>query len=191
MRKNSDLFEEITRDILEGDFCPIPDVLPINGITIRYSLPQDIIFLKKWLTDPEMLRAYPMCTGFEIEDASRRWISFSRLQASLTIEYQGIPVGVATLHIHWYKRLVHQCDFAIIVHPEYRGRGFGSFLLSSIMKLAKKQFRIELLHLQVYKDNPAIGLYEKFGFREFGRNPAWIKDSQLQYVSVLYMGRRI
>ena len=44
------------------------------------------------------------------------------------------------------------------------------------MHLAKDQFRIELLHLQVYSENPAIHLYERMGFKEFGRQIAWIKE---------------
>ncbi len=184
-------FSQIPQEIMGETASPILDVASIPGVTIRYSVPQDAVWLKDWLSRPEALKAYPMCNEMEVDDAARRWISFSRLRSSLTIEYQGIPVGIATLHIHWYKRLCHQCDFAIIVHPDYRGKGFGAFLLSSIMKLAKKQFRIDLLHLQVYQDNPAIKLYSRFGFKEFGCHPAWIKDGSNEYISVLYMGRKL
>jgi putative acetyltransferase len=139
---------------------PILDVLPIPGLTIRYTVPQDAEWLKAWLSDPGVKDAFPMASETEVDDAVRRWISFSRIRASLTVELDGRPVGLATLYIQTYRRLAHQ--------TEYRNRGIGSFLLSSIMKLAKQHFHIELIHLQVYQDNRAIDLYKKFGFVEFG-----------------------
>ncbi len=177
-------------EIMEGPVLAIPDVEPPEGVTLRYTYPQDAAWLKEWLSQPEAMRAYPMCNALEIDDAARRWISFSRLRSSLTVEKDGVPVGISTLHVHWYKRMCHQCDFAIIVAPSARGQGVGSFLLSSIMKLAKKQFKIDLLHLQVYLGNPAIHLYERFGFREFGCHPAWVKDDSV-YTGISYMGRRL
>lgn len=177
-------------EIMEGLVLPIPDVQSPQGVTLRYTCPQDSLWLKEWLSLPEAMRAYPMCNTLEVDDATRRWISFSRLRSSLTVEKNGKPVGISTLHVHWYKRMSHQCDFAIIVAPDARGHGVGGFLLSSIMKLAKKQFKIELLHLQVYLGNPAIHLYERFGFREFGCHPAWVKDDSI-YTGISYMGRRL
>ena len=42
-------------------------------------------------------------------------------------------------------------------------------------KAAKNHFKIEILHLEVYQGNPAIRLYERLGFKEFGRQPKFIK----------------
>jgi putative acetyltransferase len=102
----------------------------------------------------------------------------------------GHPVGMSTLYIQAYTRLRHQTEFGVIVDAEYRNKKIGSFLLSSIMRLAKNHFHIELIHLQVYQDNPAIKLYEKFGFREFGRQTHWIKDTD-RYVGRIFMERFI
>lgn len=169
----------------------IPEAKPIRGLTIRYTAPQDAEWLKRWLLDPSVKNSFPMVTEGEVDDAVRRWISFSRIRASLTVEMDGRPVGIATLYIQAYKRLVHQTEFGIIVDQDYRGKSIGSFLLSSIMKLAKQHFHIELIHLQVYQDNPAIYLYEKFGFKEFGRQTHWIKEDEDQYVGRIFMERFI
>lgn len=168
----------------------IPAVQPIQGLTIRYTVPQDAEWLKRWLSDPSVRDAFPMISDTEIDDAVRRWISFSRIRSSLTVEMDGRPVGIATLYIQAYKRLLHQTEFGVIVDQGYRNRSIGSFLLSSIMKLAKHHFHVELIHLQVYQDNPAIKLYEKFGFREFGRQTHWIKDGE-RYVGRIFMERFI
>lgn len=168
---------------------PIPEIAPLQGLTIRYTVPQDAEWLKRWLSDPSVRNAFPMANEVEIEDAARRWISFSRVRSSLTVEMDGHPIGLSSLYIQTYKRLLHQTEFGLIVDQAYRGKGVGSYLLSSIMKLAKSNFNIELIHLQVYQDNPAIRLYERFGFKEFGRQNQWIKDDDGHYVGRIFMER--
>ena len=56
------------------------------------------------------------------------------------------------------------------------------------MHLAKEKFKIELLHLQVYAENPAMNLYKRFGFKEFGRQESWIKEEN-RYVGRVFMER--
>jgi RimJ/RimL family protein N-acetyltransferase len=175
---------------MEIERAPIPEVKAPEGITIRYTVPQDAEWLKKWLIDPSVKNAFPMASESEVDDAVRRWISFSRLRSSLTVEMDKRPIGISTLYLQIYRRLVHQAEFGLIVDNEFRGKGFGSFLLSSIMKLAKAQFHVELIHLQVYEGNRAVKLYERFGFKEFGRQRQWIKDDH-QYVGRIFMERNI
>lgn len=161
---------------------------PPAGLTIRYTVPQDLEYLKAWLSDPEVTDWFPMCNEVEIDDAARRWISFCRVKSSLTAELQGKPVGIVTLYLQIYKKLMHQSEFGVIVAPGVRNMGIGTFLLNSVMKLAKQQFNIELLHLQVYAENPAIRLYKRFGFKEFGCQTHWIK-SEKRYVGRIFMER--
>lgn len=170
------------------DAEPIPEVQPVPGLSIRYTVPQDGEWLKKWLLDPSVAEAFPMCGEPEVDDAVRRWISFSRVRSSLTVEMDGRPVGISTLYVQPYKRILHQTEFGLIVDEAYRGRGIGSFLLSSIMKLGKKHFHIELLHLQVYQGNRAMQLYERFGFKTFGMQTHWLKEDN-RYVGRVFMER--
>ncbi|MBP9112755.1 MAG: GNAT family N-acetyltransferase [Polyangiaceae bacterium] len=52
--------------------------------------------------------------------------------------------------------------------PEYRGKGIGSKLLSSVLDHAKR-FGLEKVELNVYTSNTgAIALYEKFGLEREG-----------------------
>ena len=162
------------------------DILP--GIEIRYTEPGDAKYLKEWLMDPSVKHWFPMQDEVEIDDAVMRWIAFHRYKCSLTITKDGVPCGIATLYLQPYRRLAHQCEFGIIVGSEYRNMGIGSYLMSSIMHLAKEKFKIELLHLQVYAENPAMNLYKRFGFKEFGRQNSWIKE-QDRYVGRVFMER--
>lgn len=167
------------------------DVKEIPGVEIRYSEYADGKHLKQWLLDPHVGRWFPMADEVEVDDATGRWIGFSRYKCSLTAVKEGVPIGLTTLYLQPYRKLAHQCEFGIIVAPEYRGQGVGSLLLSSLMTLAKDTFKIELLHLQVYSENPAIRLYSRFGFKEFGRQDRWIRELDGSYTGRIFMERNL
>lgn len=162
------------------------------GLEIRYTEPGDAPHLKQWLLEPGILRWFPMCDEVEIDDAVWRWIAFCRYKCSLTVVKDGVPCGIATLYLQPYKRIAHQCEFGIIIGSGYRDQGIGTYLLNSLLNFAKEQFKIELIHLQVYAENPAIRLYERFGFVEFGRQNHWIKEKEEnKYVARIFMERTI
>lgn len=158
------------------------------GVEIRYTELSDGPFVKQWLMDPTVYRWFPMADEVEIDDAVARWVGFARYRCSLTAVKDGKPVGIATLYLQPYKKLAHQCEFGIIVDPEIRSQGVGRFLIESLAHMAKETFKIEVLHLQVYSDNPAKRLYERSGFKEFGFQKKWIKDDG-DYVGRTFMER--
>jgi ribosomal protein S18 acetylase RimI-like enzyme len=82
----------------------------------------------------------------------------------------GIAVGAA-----WYRLFKRGApgygfvdesipELTIAVVPSRRGRGFGEELLAALMERARQE-GYEALSLSVEKDNPALRLYERFGFR--------------------------
>lgn len=154
---------------------------------IRYTDLSDGRFLKQWLMDPQVVRWFPIGDETEVDDAVHRWIGFSRYKCSLTAVKNGEPCGIATLYLQPYKKLAHQCEFGIIVGGSNRGQGIGTSLLKNLIHLAKDKFRIELLHLQVYSENPAVHLYERLGFKEFGRQNCWIKELDGTYTGRMFM----
>jgi RimJ/RimL family protein N-acetyltransferase len=160
---------------------------PISGLDFRYTELTDAKYLKEWLLDPSVKRWFPMADEVEIDDAVNRWVGFCRYRCSLTAMIDGIPCGISTLYLQPYKKLAHQCEFGIIVGHNYRDKGIGSQLLNNLIHLSKVQFHIELLHLQVYAENPAKRLYERFGFVEFGRQNQWIKEDDGSYTGRIFM----
>ena len=59
------------------------------------------------------------------------------------------------------------------------------------MSLAKDTFKIEILHLQVYSENPAIRLYSRMGFEKFGEQTKWIKELDGSYTGRIFMERSL
>jgi len=82
---------------------------------------------------------------------------------------------IATTSIEQQKgRGDHVGKFGIIVKNGYRGIGLGKFMMSEIIKLAKKDLKPQpkIISLDVFTDNtPAINLYKKMRFRKVAKIP--------------------
>lgn len=65
----------------------------------------------------------------------------------------------------------------IAVHPEYRGRGFGSEILNDLIETAKNNGILSMT-LEVRTSNyKAIALYDKFGFKEKAIRKKYYQDT--------------
>ena len=148
-----------------------------DKVKFRTSEESDAIPLKKWLLAPGILDGFPMINEREIDDAIRLWLSYIKIGATLTAEIEGKPCGMANLYIHPFKKLSHQCLFVIVVDKDYHRQGIGTKLLSELSKLAKETFHVETLHLEVYESNPAYHMYERLGFKEYGRHENFLKEN--------------
>jgi ribosomal protein S18 acetylase RimI-like enzyme len=162
----------------------------LENVNIRYTEQEDAPYLKQWLEEGAILRWFPMQEPLEVEDAVKHWIAYSRYRCSLTATYAGKPIGLSTLYLMPYRKVAHQCLFSIIVDKDYRNKKVGTLLLNNIIHLAKEQFKIEYLYLEVYEGNPAIFLYKKFGFKEVGIQPHFIKENG-QYSAKIIMEREL
>jgi ribosomal protein S18 acetylase RimI-like enzyme len=59
-------------------------------------------------------------------------------------------------------------EISMAVLPEYRGQGIGSQLFNHLLKSAASQF--QAVCLSVDASNPALHLYERFGFEVAGKS---------------------
>ena len=97
-------------------------------------------------------------------------------------------VGNAGLQLGEYHRS-HVGKVGMMVHQDYQGMGIGKALMEALLELTDNWLGLSRLQLEVYPDNErAIGLYEKYGFRQEGvlRSFAF-RDGR--YVDTLVMGR--
>ncbi len=145
-------------------------------IEIRLAEERDRQHLVDWLLQPGVLDGFPLYDLREVEDAATIWISYRKFDAVLTATIDSAPCGIANLYIQPYEKLSHHALFAIIVDEKVRGKGVGTKLIEELLKLAKENFKLEFVHLEVYAGNRAINLYRKFGFVEYGVHKRFLKQ---------------
>lgn len=86
-------------------------------------------------------------------------------------------VANTSMELQPYKRN-HIAKFGIAIRQGYRGSGLGKYLMTELIKLAKKQLKPtpKIFQLEVYENNtPAIALYKKMGFKIVGKIPKQIQ----------------
>lgn len=165
---------------------PLQEELP--GLDIRYSNLGDAPQLKQWLCIPEVQRWFPCAEEREIEDAVQCWIGFSRYSSSLTatLDKGATIAGVATLFLMPYRKVSHHCLFKMVVDPQYQHKGIGTSLLKNLKHLAKNYFHLQIMHIEVFQDNPFIHLLEKSDFHVFARQEKFVKDNGRYLARILY-----
>ena len=161
-----------------------------ENLSVRFSKEEDTDLLIAWLQQPGVLQWFPLEDIREIEDAARIWMSYTKYDAVLTALWDGKPCGIATLYLSPFRKLAHQCLFAVIVDEAHRKKGVGTYLLTELERLAKERFKIELLHLEVYEGNPAIHLYQRLGFVQYGYQRHFIKQDG-QYLGKVMMQKTL
>jgi ribosomal protein S18 acetylase RimI-like enzyme len=150
---------------------------------IRPVEPRDIRFLRDMLHHAFYRREVP--AGQDEQPVYRYVMAWGRRgDAGVLALDEGFPVGAA-----WYRLFKESepgygfvdeetPELAIAIVPSRRGRGLGRELLDGLIATAKRDgFR--RLSLSVDRDNPAIGLYERFGFRkleEHGRSHTMLAE---------------
>lgn len=163
----------------------------LNKLNIRYGVVEDGEYLTKWFAEKNILRWFPCQEPKEVEDTVRMLTSFTKWNCTLTAEYDKTPVGFAVLYLHAYKKIAHQCLFGMIIDKEHRNMGIGTQLLLNLIELARKNFGIETLYLEVFEGNPAINLYRRLGFKETGYQKHWLKEDDGTYRSRIVMEKYI
>ncbi|MEB3862116.1 MAG: ribosomal protein S18-alanine N-acetyltransferase [Desulfurococcales archaeon] len=85
------------------------------------------------------------------------------------------------LGLRW--RVGHLVSIAVLA--PYRGMGIGKALLSETIRVMKDVYDVDAIYLEVRVSNePAIRLYEKFGFRKVTVKKGYYRDGEDAYIMV-------
>jgi ribosomal protein S18 acetylase RimI-like enzyme len=103
-------------------------------------------------------------------------------------EENGSSVGHALLNPMDLAALSHVFRLTVVVHPGQSGRGIGSALMRAVCDWARHSPAVHKVELLVRSTNePALGLYRKFGFVEEGRLRDRVRLSDGSFVDEVSM----
>lgn len=143
---------------------------------IRYTAAHDEVPLREWLKDPKILREFPASTPNEVAAFIPNWIGFQRYKSSITAVYKDEAVGIGTLLLMPYQKLIHHCLTYIIVDPAHFGQGIGTVLVRNLKHLAKDYFHFEKVYCEFYSGNRLASILAKQGFHETLHQDNFVKD---------------
>lgn len=103
----------------------------------------------------------------------RHWIK-AQHGIFLVVELDGVMAGYALVWCHKGTRLARLYSLAVL--PSFRGKGLAVELLKAVERSAAEQGRL-FMRLEVASNNAsAISLYERLGYRVFGRYEDYYDD---------------
>ena len=103
-------------------------------------------------------------------------------------EVEGAVAGLAGFDaVGSREKLRHRADFGISVDRQYWNLGIGTALMNACIECARKAGYVQIELSVVAENEPAIAMYKKAGFVEFGRNPRGFKSRFTGYQELVYM----
>ena len=154
---------------------------------IRYTTLSDLPSLQSWLSHPEDRFWFPISSEQEAEQMSKNWIGFYKYGASLTATYKGENLGIATLFLMPYRKVIHHCMIYFIVDPKMRKRGVGTSLVKNITHLGKSYFRFEWINAEIWEGCPGHSLLLRQGYQEIVRQEKYVKTAEGNSLSRLLL----
>ena len=143
-------------------------------------------------TETDQLLSYPDEIRFteaqEAEYLKKR--TESEREAEIVAEVDGRIVGTAGIDaISGAEKVRHRANFGISVEKAFWGLGIGTALTEACIECAERAGYLQV-ELEVIAGNErALALYEKAGFREYGRNPLGFRSRQSGMQEVVLMRR--
>ena len=144
--------------------------MPVEGLRIRSAEPDDYAAARELHGCPKAMAGTLQLPFPSLEMWRQRLASPGEGAYSLVAVAGERVVGMFGLHTFPNRpRRRHVGDIGMAVHDEWQGKGVGSALMRAGVELADKWLNLSRLELTVYTDNePAIRLYERFGFEREG-----------------------
>ncbi len=85
------------------------------------------------------------------------------------LEHNGEPVG--RLYLEERAARLHIVDIALM--PQSRGSGLGTAILQGVIDAARAQGKAVGIFVETF--NPALRLYQRLGFRQFGEQGVYLE----------------
>lgn len=144
--------------------------MPVEGLHIRRAEPDDGSAIYEIYSCPKASAGTLQVPYPSLEYWRQRFMDPSNDTYNLVAVVNGRVVGMLGLHTFPSRpRRRHAATVGMAIHDEWQGKGIGTALMRVCVDLADKWLNLMRLELEVYTDNePAIRLYERFGFEREG-----------------------
>ena len=164
--------------------------MQVEGLQIRRAEPNDCSAIHEMFSSPKVFEGTLQLPYPSLEQWRQRLAEPGDGTYHLVAVAGGRVVGMLSVQTFPSRpRRRHVGAIGISVQAEWQGKGVGTALMRAGLDLADKWLNLTRLELEVYTDNePAIRLYERFGFEREGilRRHAF-RDGQ--YVDSYMMAR--
>ena len=161
---------------------------------LRHAEPADaeafLVYFHTAHGETDYLTTYPDESMHSAEEMAEKFAAkvYSPTDIEICAFVDGVLVGSAGNAIVSKRGKVrHRAEFGISIVREFWNLGIGSALTRASIDCAR-QAGFAQLELDVVADNTrAIALYEKYGFKEYGRNPLGFRTREGKWQELLYM----
>ena len=144
--------------------------MQVEGLYIRRAELDDCSALHEIFSCPKVFAGTLQLPYPSIEQWRQRLAESGDSTYNLVAVVGDRVVGMLGVHTFPNRpRRRHAGAIGMSVHDEWQGKGIGTALLRAGLDLADNWLNLTRLELEVYTDNePAIRLYERFGFEREG-----------------------
>ncbi len=138
----------------------------------------------------DFLLSYPDENRFDVEQ-ERQFLmekEESENEIELCAVVDGRIVGTAGIEAVGKKdKIKHRGEFGISIEKSSWGMGIGSALLAASIECAKAAGYVQLELSVVSENHRAVSMYERAGFREYGRNPKGFRSRYTGWQEIVLM----